>query len=236
MTKLNLYQKLAKARSMVQDSGMKKSGKNKFVGYEYFELGDFLPEVNKANNEIGLLSVFKETNHHYVLLVFDSEDMKQKPVTFICRKATATLKGVHDVQNLGAVITYSRRYLYMQAYEIAESDALDAGSGPDKSPKKQPTKPAPTKPDKKTNPMKLVKNDKPEPEKTEPAPAAKTGEPVVLNWEIFDPWAVEIGMSKGALSVYHKKHTPEEAYTKVKTRFDNEPESMPKYKPAPGKV
>ena len=34
--------------------------------------------------------------------------------------------GCHEVQNIGAVQTYQRRYLYTTALAIVESDALDA--------------------------------------------------------------------------------------------------------------
>ena len=39
--------------------------------------------------------------------------------------STAELKGCHAIQNLGAVETYVRRYLYFAAYEIVEAEALD---------------------------------------------------------------------------------------------------------------
>ena len=42
--------------------------------------------------------------------------------------STASLKGCHEVQNLGAVESYVRRYLYLTAFEIVESDCLDATS------------------------------------------------------------------------------------------------------------
>ena len=41
----------------------------------------------------------------------------------------ANLKGVHPIQNMGAVETYSRRYLWVTALEIVEHDALDATTG-----------------------------------------------------------------------------------------------------------
>jgi hypothetical protein len=43
--------------------------------------------------------------------------------------STAALKGCHEVQNLGAVQTYLRRYLWVAALEIVEHDALDATTG-----------------------------------------------------------------------------------------------------------
>jgi len=40
--------------------------------------------------------------------------------------SSAALKGCHDVQNLGAVQTYIRRYLWVTAMEIVEHDAIDS--------------------------------------------------------------------------------------------------------------
>jgi hypothetical protein len=42
---------------------------------------------------------------------------------------SAQLKGCHEVQNIGAVETYQRRYLWVAALEIVEHDALDATTG-----------------------------------------------------------------------------------------------------------
>jgi hypothetical protein len=50
-------------------------------------------------------------------------------VTFTSPMSSAALKGCHDVQNLGAVQTYLRRYLWTNAFEIVEHDALDATTG-----------------------------------------------------------------------------------------------------------
>jgi hypothetical protein len=41
-----IYDKLQQARIALQSMELKKSGHNKFAGYKYFELGDFLPAVN----------------------------------------------------------------------------------------------------------------------------------------------------------------------------------------------
>jgi hypothetical protein len=43
--------------------------------------------------------------------------------------SSAALKGCHDVQNLGAVQTYLRRYLWVNAFEIVEHDALEPLTG-----------------------------------------------------------------------------------------------------------
>ena len=53
---LNLYSKLQKVRVELQSSNLKKSGKNTYSKYEYFELGDFLPKVNELCDKYGLCS------------------------------------------------------------------------------------------------------------------------------------------------------------------------------------
>jgi hypothetical protein len=44
--------------------------------------------------------------------------------------SSASLKGCHEVQNLGAVETYIKRYLYQNCFEIVEGDALDSTMNP----------------------------------------------------------------------------------------------------------
>jgi hypothetical protein len=55
-------------------------------------------------------------------------------ITITSPMSSAALKGCHDVQNLGAVQTYQRRYLWQSALEIVEHDALDATTGQEKQP------------------------------------------------------------------------------------------------------
>jgi len=56
-------------------------------------------------------------------------DKPEEVITIISPMSTAALKGCHEVQNLGAVQTYIRRYLWVAALEIVEHDALDSTTG-----------------------------------------------------------------------------------------------------------
>ena len=47
-SKMSIHSKLMKARLKLQTADLKKSGHNKFAGYKYFELGDFLPTVRES--------------------------------------------------------------------------------------------------------------------------------------------------------------------------------------------
>lgn len=128
---MNVYEKLAEARLKIAEKGMKKNGKNSFAGYTYFELSDILPAVNAVNKELNLLSVFSFADKVATLCVINGEK-PEEVITFEFAYSPdgASLKGCHKVQNDGAVQTYVKRYLYQNAYEIAEGDALDSTMNP----------------------------------------------------------------------------------------------------------
>lgn len=131
---MKVYMSLQKCRVALQEMELKKSGHNKFAGYTYYELGDILPAINKLMLENNLCSFVNFDKEVASLVIIHTED--QSTVTFTCPMSSASLKGCHEVQNLGAVQTYTRRYLYTNAFEIVEADALDSTLGKDdKKPK-----------------------------------------------------------------------------------------------------
>ena len=143
----NVFAKLQEARIKLQATKLSKSGKNKFAGYEYFELADFLPVIQSICHEIGLCGVIRFSDKDASLTIYDTES--EGLVVFTSPMSTAQLKGCHEVQNLGAVQTYLRRYLWTTAFEIVEHDALDAtmdGKPVEKKPTEEPAdKPAEVK-------------------------------------------------------------------------------------------
>lgn len=170
---MNLMQKLARARVMLQKRNLKKSGQNKFAGFRYFELADFLPSVNEIFDELGLYAEFCITptdTEKYdgidqivtippvaCLTIYDAENPTVSPRRFSSDIADAGTKGASPIQQLGSVHTYMRRYLYMEALEIVESDALDAVVGSEKVvPAESSTKPKSAPKQAKTAPQKKV--------------------------------------------------------------------------------
>ena len=132
----NVYTKLMAARLKLQNSPLKKSGKNAFAGYSYFELGDFLPTVQNIFSDLGLCGVVSYTKELATLTITDGTDS----IVITSPMGSAALKGCHEVQNVGAVETYQRRYLWVTAMEIVEHDVLDATTGTDKgAPVKKPS-------------------------------------------------------------------------------------------------
>jgi len=124
---MSVYTKLNQARLKLQNTELKKSGHNKFAGYKYFELGDFLPAIQKIFAELELCGIVSFGKELATLTITDTKDNSKIEIT--SPMSTAALKGCHEVQNLGAVQTYIRRYLWVAALEIVESDVVDASAG-----------------------------------------------------------------------------------------------------------
>ena len=123
---MGVHKKLMEARLLLQHAPLKKSGHNKFAGYSYFELGDFLPTINSIFYKVGLCGVVSFGKELASLTITDTEDGSE--IILTSPMADANLKGCHPIQNLGAVETYTRRYLWVSAMEIVEHDALDSSA------------------------------------------------------------------------------------------------------------
>ena len=121
---MSVHKKLMQARVKLLSVDMKKSGQNKFAGYSYFELGDFIPHVQNIFNELGLCGVVTFSTEYAQLCITDTDDGTVIVIT--SPMAEANLKGAHPIQNLGAVLSYQRRYLWMAAMELVEGDAVDS--------------------------------------------------------------------------------------------------------------
>ena len=145
---MSVHKKLMQARVKLLSVDMKKSGQNKFAGYSYFELGDFIPHVQTIFNDLGLCGVVSFTHSHAELTITDVED--GTVIVVSTPMAEANLKGAHPIQNLGAVLSYQRRYLWMAAMELVEGDAIDS------APPVEAVKDAP-KPEPKPSPVQELK-------------------------------------------------------------------------------
>lgn len=121
---MNIYEKMNKAKLALQSAGLKKTGKNDFAKYSYFELGDFLPTIIGLESELKFCCQISFDLEEATLTITDAEKPSDQ-LLFASPMSAASLKGMHDVQNLGAVQTYLRRYLYVNAFEIVEHDQID---------------------------------------------------------------------------------------------------------------
>ena len=136
---MTVHRKLMEARIRLQSTELKKSGVNKFAGYSYFELGDFIPAIQQIFYDVGLCGIVSFRSDYAELMICDTDDGTM--ITITSPMAEANLKGAHPIQNLGAMESYQRRYLWMTALELVEHDAIDSTSGGEAKEFKRPPPP-----------------------------------------------------------------------------------------------
>ena len=100
---MTIYKKLQEARIKLQAVPMNKSGQNSFAKYNYFELSDFLPQIQAIFNDVGLTGIVSFGTELAELNIYEHEGDGR--ITITSPMSSAALKGCHEVQNLGAVQT-----------------------------------------------------------------------------------------------------------------------------------
>lgn len=129
---LNIYQKLVRARAKFIETKIEKTGNNTFAKYKYFQLDDFIPTIDKLNLEFGLITLFNLNNDMASLKVINV-DNPTETIEFNVPSESVEIKGATKIQNLGGEITYLKRYLYQNAYEITEPDLVEGVAENNKS-------------------------------------------------------------------------------------------------------
>lgn len=119
---MRIYAKLAQARVKLQKENLKKTGNNR--SFKYFELKDFLPRVNEIFEELKMCAVVRYYSELATLTIYDCE--KDESIEFASPMVKQALPSGTEIQNLGAIQTYQRRYLYLTALEIVEDDLVDS--------------------------------------------------------------------------------------------------------------
>ncbi len=124
-TSLNIYGRIQKTRAELVKKNLKKSGVNKYTQNTYYELGDFMPELTELMYQNGIASKFLLEEKQAKLWIINVDKPEKREIFYI-PVAASEVKGATAIQNLGAQMTYLRRYLHMNAFEIAEGDTEDA--------------------------------------------------------------------------------------------------------------
>jgi len=122
---MSVYKKLQEARVKLHNTKLNKSGKNAYAKFNYFELGDFIPQVTAIFNELGLCGIVSFTQDTAYLTVHNVEG-ENDFVTFTSPLVYASVEKTQPIQNLGSTHTYMRRYLWLMCMEIVENDVVDA--------------------------------------------------------------------------------------------------------------
>ena len=123
---MSVFKKLQEARVRLHNTKLNKSGRNKFANFNYFELGDFIPQTTSIFNELGLCGVISFTQDTAYLTVYNADGEKDDFITFTSPMVFASMDKTQPIQNLGSTHTYLRRYLWLMCMEITENDIVDA--------------------------------------------------------------------------------------------------------------
>lgn len=146
-----LYGKLKQIKVELRKVINTKSGYNTHSKFKYYQLEDFLPQVLEAfsryniYNEYSIdtdLEIVEErtdfdgdgTPHksvtkrpvEYAYLYLKNLDNEDDEMVYRLKTAEASVYGAAAIQNLGAKITYMKRYVYMSLLDIVEPDAVDS--------------------------------------------------------------------------------------------------------------
>ena len=148
--KRNLNDSIIAIRVELQNAKLKKSGHNKFGGFDYFELSDFLPKLNELMLKEKMNDVFTietDLNETMVakLTLIKGEETQEYRIPFKLFDTPLTFKkdrngdymednegnyiqvpSMQDIQYLGALNTYYKRYLYLNAFGITDGEIIEA--------------------------------------------------------------------------------------------------------------
>lgn len=134
--KLNIYEKITNIKSDFLKSNVKKSGRNKFANYTYYELADITPVLIELCKQYGIFTKFSYTKDQATLEIVNIEKPSEREI-YTSPMEELELKGCNKIQALGGSETYSRRYLYMSAFDIIENDMFDAVVSEEKETKEE---------------------------------------------------------------------------------------------------
>lgn len=138
-----LNESIISIRVNLQNSNLKKSGINKFAGFEYFELSDFLPRVNELMLEENVNDRFYIKDEYAYLELIKGDEKQEYTMPFerfetpvnikidSKTKETREVKSMQDIQYLGALNTYYKRYLYLNAFGITDGEVIDSMNNED---------------------------------------------------------------------------------------------------------
>ena len=142
---ISLNESIIKIRVKLQSYNLKKSGKNEFARFEYFELADFLPKLNELMEEEGINDIFTINENVAKLTLIKGEESQEYTLPFYRFETPLNfkkdkngnfmkddngnyleVKSMQDIQYLGALNTYYKRYLYLNAFGITDGEIIDS--------------------------------------------------------------------------------------------------------------
>ena len=142
---MNVYGKLIEARKRFLEAGIKKTGVNRYAEYKYFTLDEIIPVKQEIFRDLGLADAISFGPEVATLTIFNVADPLDQ-IVFTSQLADDESMIKNPIQKVGAIQTYIRRYLYVLALDIIESDGIEETTGKDAETSEAAPKAAPKTP------------------------------------------------------------------------------------------
>lgn len=124
---MNIYEKINAVRVALLKSGIakEKSGNNNY--YKYIDLPQIEGIITEECNKVGLLTLIDFPDGHATMTAIDLEksDISSVTISVPCDASMVDIRGSQQIQKVGGMMTYMRRYLYMQMFAISEHDSVE---------------------------------------------------------------------------------------------------------------
>ena len=143
----NVYSKLLEAREKFLNAGVKKEGINRYAEFKYFRLDEIIPVKQAIFKELGLADVISFGDEVATLTIYNV-DNPDESIEFMSQLAPDESMIKNPIQKVGAIQTYVRRYLYLLALDIIESDGIEATTNKPVDEENKPVKTVVKKPSK----------------------------------------------------------------------------------------
>lgn len=122
--KLSVKERIVKISNEIR---LEKSGKNEFIKSNYFQPDDILKAINPLLEKYELISVFnmeysKDIEMYKGNLIIEDFKSDERVVYHFDIQMTE-LKSAGRAQNAGATQTYCKRYMFMNAFNLADNKA-----------------------------------------------------------------------------------------------------------------
>jgi hypothetical protein len=126
---METLKKLHKAIEIIKGKNLKKKGKNTFSKYDYYTPDQVSELVIGACHEVKLFPKFDLKRNELgivgTLSIYDIEakdERGESPVVFEMASDIPSIKATNVSQQLGGAMTYTKRYLFMNAFDIADNN------------------------------------------------------------------------------------------------------------------
>jgi hypothetical protein len=118
---MEIYKKLAAARGVIKAMPVKKAGKNTY--FTYFTPEQIGAMVYEAERHAGLIHLFNLEREGADIVgrlqIIDIETCEN--ITFTQVTAIPAITATNAAQQIGGAVTYTKRYMLMTAYDIADN-------------------------------------------------------------------------------------------------------------------